>query len=117
VHPAVALRYPFLTLEQAAFFLQVPVAAASRLYDQGELPKALRMDGGVFQPTRGVRLVPYLEFHAQLAEDTQAVLELWQRGRLSVPKPDSQEAAPLGFKSVLRSLIAGVTANDRTGEV
>jgi hypothetical protein len=85
VHPAVALRYPFLTLEQAAYFLGISADEAQRRYVAGEIPPALRVDGGVFEPTPGLTLVPYLEFAASADEATRAELEAWQDGRFKLP--------------------------------
>jgi hypothetical protein len=85
VHEAVILRYPFLTLSQAAHFLGVSFEAAQRMYDVDELPKALRLDGGLFEPTPGITLIPYLEFKAQSALHVGLELERWQRGEVQLP--------------------------------
>jgi hypothetical protein len=86
---AVSIRYPFLTLEQAAFFLQVPVTTAEWVYEAGELPKALRLDGGIFEPVPGKRLIPYEEFAPLLDESAARRLDDWELGRIEVPSPAS----------------------------
>jgi hypothetical protein len=85
VHPAVTLRYPFLTLDEAAAFLGVSTEKARKLYDDGELPRALRLDGGLFEPTPGVTLIPYLEFVEQVGVGVGLELERWQRGDTQSP--------------------------------
>jgi hypothetical protein len=50
----VSFRYPFLTLDEAAGFLGVSTEKARKLYDDGELPRTLRLDGGLFEPSRAV---------------------------------------------------------------
>jgi len=102
VHPAVALRYPFLTVEQAAFFLQVSRVAAASMYDTGKLPTATRIDGGVFEPVPGRRLIPYLEFRETLDGDALPALELWQSGQLELPKPNARHRAPATLASFLQ---------------
>jgi hypothetical protein len=110
VHPAVALRYPFLTLLQAAQFLGVSAVEAQRRYDDGELPQALRLDGGLFEPTPGVTLIPYLEFAAQVDGAVQLELERWQRGEIEVPA-----GAP--FSSQPLTLIPSVSASEEDESV
>jgi len=95
VHEAVTLRYPFLTLVQAAHFLGVSLEEALRMYDGDELPKALRLDGGLFEPTPDITLIPYLEFKAQSALHVQLELERWQRGEIQVPLKVSSTGRPL----------------------
>ena len=85
VHPAVALRYPFLSLEQAAHFLDLPIEEARARYDRGLIPPALRSDGGLFEPTPGLTLIPYLEFRRTAPAFVCAALDRWQSGELSVP--------------------------------
>ena len=85
MHPAVLLRYPFLTLEQAAYFLGIPAEEAKRRYEADELPKALRADGGLFEPTPGLTLIPYLEFVRQVDARVRAELEGWQGGKFKLP--------------------------------
>jgi hypothetical protein len=114
---AIALRYPFLTAEQAAFFLQVPVTTARAKFDEGELPQATRLDGGPFQPSYSSRLIPYDQFHAIVGEEAQRLLDLWQRGRFDVPKAISVEAPQVELKDILLSLSASEVVNDQAGEV
>ncbi len=99
VHPAVAIRYPFLTLEQAGHFLGIRYAEARRLYDRGDLPKAFRLDGGIFEPTPWVVLVPYLEFKEQVGIAIQRELEGWQRGEIEIAP-----AGDAGHRSRTRTL-------------
>jgi hypothetical protein len=109
---AVLLRSPFLTADQAAFFLQVSESEARRAYEASELPSARRLDGGLFQPTPGARLVPYEELHALLEPRAQAMLDLWQVGRFDIPRPALRDAAPVTFNDVLASLAASETASN-----
>jgi hypothetical protein len=103
VHPAVALRYPFLTLEQAAYFLGISREDAQRLYEADELPKALRADGGVFEPTPAQTLVPYLEFAAGVADEVRHELEAWQAGKFKLPAKPRGERSSRAIARVKRS--------------
>lgn len=95
MHEAVTLRYPFLTLGQAAHFLGVSLDEALRMYSGDELPKALRLDGGLFEPTPGITLIPYLQFKKQSALHVQLELERWQRGEIQLDSRPSTAARPL----------------------
>jgi hypothetical protein len=97
VQHTAALRYPFLTFEQAAFFLQVPLATARWMYAQGQLPKALRHDGGIFEPVPGRTLIPHDEFEFLVKGEAAVMLGLWQSGSIDLPKPESptSPAGPL----------------------
>lgn len=98
MHDAATIRYPFLTLGQAAFFLQVSVATATSMYETGKLPKAVRLDGGVFEPVPGRRLIPYFELRNMLKGEALAAIELWQEGRLEVPRPEAWNRSPQPFR-------------------
>lgn len=89
MHNPAVLRYPFLTLDQAAFFLQVPVATARWMYQHDQLPKALRVDGGIFEPVPGRVLVPYDAFEPLVGGSAATVLARWQAGEGDVPKAAS----------------------------
>lgn len=95
MHPAVTLRYPFLTLDQAAGFLGVSTEKARKLYDDGELPRALRLDGGLFEPTPAVTLIPYLEFVEKVGVGVRLELERWQRGDAEALTTRSSAGRPL----------------------
>jgi hypothetical protein len=110
VHEAVTLRFPFLTLGQAAHFLGVSLEDAQRMYDGDELPKALRLDGGLFEPTPGIALIPYLEFKKQSALHVQLELERWQRGEIQVPTKPPSAGQPL-------TLTTSVSASDEGEKV
>jgi hypothetical protein len=110
VHEAVILRYPFLTLSQAAHFLGVSFEAAQRMYDVDELPKALRLDGGLFEPTPGITLIPYLEFKERSALQVRLELERWQRGEIQVSTEAPSAGEPL-------TLITSVAASDEGEKV
>lgn len=101
MHNPAVLRYPFLTLEQAAFFLQVPVATARWMYENDQLPKALRVDGGIFEPVPGRVLVPYEEFKPLASGSAAAVLARWQAGEADVPKPASPTSPPRALTDVV----------------
>jgi hypothetical protein len=90
VNPTAVDRYPFLTLEHAAFFLQVPRATARWMYEEGELPKALRLDGGIFEPVPGRLLIPYAEFKQLVSGEAAVKLRLWQQGQVDIPKSASR---------------------------
>ena len=47
---AVSVRHPFVTADEAAFFLQVSVSTARRRFDYGQLPTALRLGGDSREP-------------------------------------------------------------------
>ena len=101
MHDAAVLRSPFLTLEQAAFFLQVPVATARWMYERDELPKALRVDGGIFEPVPGRVLIPYEEFKPLVSGSGEAVLALWQEGAVDLPKPESAESPAPSLNAIV----------------
>jgi len=84
-----------LTLDQAAAFLGISTEKARKLYNDGELPKALRLDGGLFEPTPCVTLIPYLEFVEQVDVGVRLELERWQRGDIHVPAKASSAVRPL----------------------
>lgn len=92
---------PFLTLEQAAFFLQVPFATARWMYDHHRLPRALRLDGGIYEPVPGRVLIPCKEFEALVKDEAYAMLRLWQNGRVDLPRPESPTSPAPALKSVV----------------
>jgi hypothetical protein len=101
VNPITALRFPFLTHEQAAFFLQLPVVTARWMCEEGQLPRALRLDGGVFEPVPGRVLIPYEDFKPLLKGEAAVMLRLWQRGSIELPKPTSSMSPARPFRSVV----------------
>ena len=112
----VSLRSPFLTADEAAFFLQVSVDIARSRFDHGQLPAAHRLDGGLFQPTRSSRLIPFVEFRSLVDGEARELLDLWQDGAFEVPAPPSTGAEPIDFATARRSLTASVVASDEAGE-
>jgi hypothetical protein len=113
MHPAVALRYPFLSLDQAAFFLGVSSEEAQERYDARLIPRAVSVDGGVFSPVQGLTLVPYLAFHEQVGDDVRTQLAAWQDGQLEVPaKLNSAQRA--GVESTRKTSVSA-TANGGGG--
>jgi hypothetical protein len=109
---SISIRSPFLTADQAGFFLQSSVERVRRAYRMGKLPLARRLDGGPFEPSRGSRLIPYDELRPLLTDQGQELLDLWQLGRFEIPKPVSPHV-PAGFDEVLRSLAASGVVNDQ----
>lgn len=86
---ALRLRRPFLTVEETALVLRLPVTRVEEKLDAGELPQALRVDGGEFQPTANKRLVPYLELRKQLVGENLVSVDSWQRGDFEPDKDRS----------------------------
>jgi hypothetical protein len=113
---AVSVRHPFVTADEAAFFLQVSVTTARRWFDYGQLPAALRLDGGPFQPTKRSRLIPYDKLLVVVDDDARGMLDLWQQGRFELPKPTGVNALPVDFEAVLLSLTASDNSSDETVE-
>jgi hypothetical protein len=103
VNPTAQDRYPFLTLEHAAFFLQVPLATARWMYEEGQLPKALRLDGGTFEPVPGRTLIPYEEFRLLVKGEATVILGLWQSGGVAVPTPESPTSPARPLHAVVYS--------------
>jgi hypothetical protein len=101
VNPTVADRHPFLTLEHAAFFLQAPLATARWMYEQGQLPKALRLDGGIFEPVPGRTLIPYEKFKFLVKGEAAVMLGLWQSGSIALPAPESPTSPAQPLHSVV----------------
>jgi hypothetical protein len=97
----VSVRHPFLTLDQAAFFLQLPVATVEWMYKAGDLPKALRMDGGIFEPVPGRPLIPYEDFAPLVDGTASARLEDWELGRIELPVPESTTSPVLPLSAVV----------------
>ena len=61
MNSAVRLQRPFLTAEEAAAFMELPLALVERKLETGELPLLRRVDGGLFQPSRDKQLIRYLD--------------------------------------------------------
>lgn len=114
---ALFLRSPLLTVDRAAFFLQVPVSEARRMYGTPALPRALSQDGGVFEPTPGKQLVAYEGLYEQLDDTGRAMLDYWQSGRYEIPAATSDAAPAAEFKDILLSLFSGDDANVQAVEV
>ena len=96
------LRSPFLSLVEAAFFLQIPMYRAQVLHEAGELPEPVAVDGTVFRPSRTV-LVDALALREQLPPAARDALDAWQRGELEIPRPPRRNAKPIALAQVVAS--------------
>ena len=94
MHSGVTAEYPFLTVAQAAFFLQVSVETARWMYDRGDLPRAVRLDGGLFEPTPGKHLIPYFEFRELLSGQRGVFSSCGRPERSTSCRPSRARAQP-----------------------
>jgi hypothetical protein len=103
------MRFPFMSIREAAFFLQVKETEARWLFDTGRLPRVELDDGTEFRPVekalvRALDLLPLLDGRASEA------FMLWQQGHGTIPKVGRTDSP-----SALDSLLASRDASSHDG--